>query len=920
MKRISFLVFLLLPLLTIRAEDSTSNNYVISWCINGNIVSTSTIPIGLPLGELPKLADDVICEGKSFYGWTTETGYSHEIAAPTCIDENTIPSSNTTYHAVFAEKVEETCWQKTDIKDISSTDEIIIVMEVQSSGNNEYYYYALRYDNKETSKLPSSEVKIRNNTLIIDESIAILLSNMTWRFTKSEEGFIVNSMKDASMRLYCTSTDVCVHRRDYNNNNFTIINDYLYNKDRNKYIYGKFNSGIWYWHCQIAKVDTHKILLLKKFDYFYRNFSTTCSSQYTPLAIQIVEWKQDAIIVMYNGDPNESVEIYIDQNRQDEEYSLSNLRKDVAIYEIPISELSSNPGKRLEIIIGDAAKTFDIPIIVYQNNNQDVVLSTSDSIDIIVANGGELSITDIQYINNPIRNITIYGGGKLTIGVGCTLNASTITMRIGSVKNNTYASAYPQLALHGTIGKLSNFHIDYITTYDRYYALSLPYTANTKNIHYPIDIYGENVPLDNTGSFQLQYYDGAARAETGNGWKNLEEPAEGATLKPYQGYTFWGAPKKVSVNNNTKERQKFGIHRIPLEMDINLINQCEIVSKKLSVVAHGNETTMNNDRGWNYLGNPFLSQYSGMSDSLCLQIGLLEKEMIDNQWTGSYIYIGQLRYITQTEDGKTYTSDRVSNAILNPFNTYFIQASQDGELLFNPPSHIDNSSIKQYVPTSISTTEITTGITLSNFNESDYTGLLIAENFTDDYEFNADLSKFENQGLNIYTISHHGKHAYLAINKELATSIPLGYKVQEEGLYTISFDTKRYDIKNIAALYLIDHELGHTKDLLKDDYIFNSDSGTYDHRFELKVEFEEENLSEIAIVEEPDIYIYIESNMLKFKNLQKHSIVHIHDLMGNVIYRCEDVQYDLSIPFEQRFYLIRIEYKGNSKTYKIIIP
>lgn len=916
MKRISFLIFLLFPLLTMHAEDSTSNKYVISWCINGKIVSTSTIPIGQPLGELPKLADDAICEGKSFYGWTAEADYSHEIDAPSCIDDNTIPLSNTTYHAVFAEKVEKNAWVKTTIKELSSDDIIIITMNIQNSKDSSTYNQ-LKYHAKADSLQNIVGLKVENNVVISSVDV----KNFGWHIDGNEDGFTVRKAGISNTRyLYCTpSKKKLLIGNTSSDKKFIINNELLQHVDTKKYIGINISNYLWWW-TQETEFPGQKLVLFKNVNYFYRNFSTTCSSQYTPLAIQIVEWKQDAIIVMYNGDPNESVEIYIDQNRQDEEYSLSNLRKDVAIYEIPISELSSNPGKRLEIIIGDAAKTFDIPIIVYQNNNQDVVLSTSDSIDIIVANGGELSITDIQYINNPIRNITIYGGGKLTIGVGCTLNASTITMRIGSVKNNTYACAYPQLALHGTIGKLSNFHIDYITTYDRYYALSLPYTANTKNIHYPIDIYGENVPLDNTGSFQLQYYDGAARAETGNGWKNLEEPAEGATLKPYQGYTFWGAPKKVSVNNNTKERQKFGIHRIPLEMDINLINQCEIVSKKLSVVAHGNETTMNNDRGWNYLGNPFLSQYSGMSDSLCLQIGLLEKEMIDNQWTGSYIYIGQLRYITQTEDGKTYTSDRVSNAILNPFNTYFIQASQDGELLFNPPSHIDNSSIKQYVPTSISTTEITTGITLSNFNESDYTGLLIAENFTDDYEFNADLSKFENQGLNIYTISHHGKHAYLAINKELATSIPLGYKVQEEGLYTISFDTKRYDIENIAALYLIDHELGHTKDLLKDDYIFNSDSGTYDHRFELKVEFEEENLSEIAIVEEPDIYIYIESDMLKFKNLQKHSIVHIHDLMGNVIYRCEDVQYDLSIPFEQKFYLIRIEYKGNSKTYKIIIP
>lgn len=200
MKRISFLIFLLFPLLTMHAEDSTSNKYVISWCINGKIVSTSTIPIGQPLGELPKLADDAICEGKSFYGWTAEADYSHEIDAPSCIDDNTIPLSNTTYHAVFAEKVEKNAWVKTTIKELSSDDIIIITMNIQNSKDSSTYNQ-LKYHAKADSLQNIVGLKVENNVVISSVDV----KNFGWHIDGNEDGFTVRKAGISNTRyLYCT--------------------------------------------------------------------------------------------------------------------------------------------------------------------------------------------------------------------------------------------------------------------------------------------------------------------------------------------------------------------------------------------------------------------------------------------------------------------------------------------------------------------------------------------------------------------------------------------------------------------------------------------------------------------------------------------------------------------------------------------
>jgi hypothetical protein len=349
---------------------------------------------------------------------------------------------------------------------------------------------------------------------------------------------------------------------------------------------------------------------------------------------------------------------------------------------------------------------------------------------------------------------------------------------------------------------------------------------------------------------------------------------EPATLVPYTGYTFWGAPKNVSVNGAKKERQKFGIHRLPV-FDISIINENEVKNNLISVIAHGNEQTNDNDRGWNFLGNPYLGEYTGT--------------------------IGDIRYITQTNDGKKYFSNEVADVTLDPFNTYFVQVDKNQNIPFN----ILNSPYMQS-PRKDKYDEISTGILLSCGEMVDRVGVLIADRYTENYDFNADLAKFDNHDLTAYAISKSGNLSYMAISPQTANqSIEIGYKVLEGNQFTFQFDDSRYKAKSIDKLYLIDKELNVTTDLLQTDYSFYSNAGTYDQRFALDIRFHENNTTNIPqYSQEPSIIL--ENQCLNISNLSVGTRVSIYNFLGHCFYQQAATLSELSIQLPSGYYILQI--------------
>ena len=650
------------------------------------------------------------------------------------------------------------------------------------------------------------------------------------------------------------------------------------------------------------------------------------TGRYTPAALQVVEWKENSVVIMYNGDPAQTASVSVNgAAAQNTTLSAEQSQRDIAVYELAAPGLAANPTQQLSITIGTEKVILPIPYIVSgAQTDYDLLPGSSVSAkreaakiaDLIVLNAATLTAEGSKSDPYQFRNVTIYGGGSLIIPAEKGFGASTLTMRVGGVEDGEYVYTYPQLDLNGTINS-GNINLDLMTTYDYYYPFSVPYEVTLTDIHYPIEIYGSNVKPDNKGSFLVSNYDGEARAQGNTGWKDVEEQGK-TVLSPHVGYSIWGLPKKVSVNGATSVRQTYGIHRIPMKKAADVVMSNETTNKNVDIFAHN--AARDNDKGWNFIGNPYLVQHGGLDGSDAdVYMGLLVKEMKNGQWTGGWVFNGeQVRYVTQTNDCLNYTSTPVAGATIPAFSAFFIQAKETGAIAFTSPNVAAAQSLT--ARRSDENKEITTGIILSGEKHSDRTGLLIADQFTEAYEFNADLSKFDNQDMNLYTISSSGKLAFMAINEDLAKqTIPLGYSVSIDGMYTIAFDEQRYSRNDIYALYLIDYDRNETTNLLHMDYDFYSDSGASAERFALQVAFAPNTSTDVEYTQVGDVLLSREGNTLRLDNLPSDATVTVYDAVGHLIEQHTASQL-LQLTLQKGYYLLHIGNNQNSVVIDTFIP
>ena len=645
-------------------------------------------------------------------------------------------------------------------------------------------------------------------------------------------------------------------------------------------------------------------------------------NRYTPAALQVVEWKENSVVIMYNGDPAQTASVSVNGGSA-QTTTLSSAQKDIAVYELTANGLATNPRQMLKLVIGSEQLLLPIPYIIGSATDDATILGSvaakkeiAKVADLVVLNGGKLTANGAASGPFKFRNVTIYGGGKLVIPSDKGFGVASLTLRVGGVEDGEYVYTYPQLDLNGTINS-GNINLDLMTTYDYYYPFSVPYEVTLTDIHYPVEIYGSNVKPTNKGSFLVSYYDGEARSQGNTGWKDVEEQGQ-TVLSPHVGYSIWGLPKKVSVNGATSVRQTYGIHRIPMKKAAGDVMDNETKDQNVSISAYN--ATRDNDKGWNFIGNPYLVQHGGLDgNDADVYMGLLVKEMKDGQWTGGWVFNGeQVRYVTQTNDCLNYTSTPVADATIPAFSAFFIQAKETGAIAFTSPNVAAAQSLT--ARRSDENKEITTGIILSGEKHSDRTGLLIADEFTEAYEFNADLSKFDNQDMNLYTISSSGKLAFMAINEDLAKqTIPLGYSVSTDGMYSIAFDEQRYSRNDIYALYLIDYDRNETTNLLHMDYNFYSETGAHAERFALQVAFAPNTSTDVEHTQVGDVLLSREGNTLRLDNLPSDATVTVYDAVGHLIEQHTASQL-LQLTLQKGYYLLHIGNNQNSVVIDTFIP
>ena len=588
------------------------------------------------------------------------------------------------------------------------------------------------------------------------------------------------------------------------------------------------------------------------------------TAYYETAAMQVLEWKANSVVVMYTGTQTTAT-TKVGDNSASGSQTLASQKLTHGIYELTTGqELTANAGAALKVSFGGGAEMaiVTIPIII---NSAVTADADHASEDVIIVSGGKLTAASDKY---SFHNIYVYGGGKLKIASGSQLGVNNIILRAGGVTTNgsgesaTYAYTYPQVELGGTLSSTqTNIKYEYITDYDHWYQLCLPFNATLSSIHYPQEYYGDNVTAANTGSWVIKRYAGEVRA-TGSydAWKDIEKDSPAKTeVTAGQGYIFWGAPKNLTIGSTTA-RSAWGIQRMTMSVTAAAATSAETANKNISVDSYSEvegKSTKPNDQGWNLVGNPYMVNLTNLS-STSMIAGELVKDSVDGKWTGKWKNNGDgVRYVTIPDyHFDNYVAKTASVAAdagdFMPGRAFFVQIAEGATTLTFAATNRASLMPALFARTEQST-DVETGIVLSDESKHDEVNFWIKDGKTEAYEYNADYPKTMNTtNFNIYGVHSNGELSWVAISPEIAEgSMAIGYQVPAAGDYMLSL-SETYVSDEIEHVFVTDHGVSPevTTDLMEEDYNFYvNQAETNDVRFTVAFKLKEEDPGTVTSVE-----------------------------------------------------------------------
>lgn len=507
----------------------------------------------------------------------------------------------------------------------------------------------------------------------------------------------------------------------------------------------------------------------------------------------VLEWSANGVTIE-TDEPVTAFQMQVgEQTDNDAEYVDKN------IYQLSTPDLSSAAGQTLTITfegqdgtIGSVCIT--IPTIVTSDISS-ASLSLTNTSDVVVLNNAKLTMAEEETVNN----VTIMGGGKLVVPENVMLTANHIYLKGGhasATNYQTYEYIYPQLAVKGSV-KIDTIFYDYLLNKKQQYTFAVPMPVKRSDIK---AANGEDV------TFKVAEYDGAVRAQGGNGWGYTDA----STFEPGKGYTIFATPLKVTNPAGKLVSQYYVTVRMPMVITEGIYTENESRAIQVTAYPSGINPTLSS---WNLVGVPFMCNYSG---TLTINDQTQEYVTIPDDKGTSYINY-------ETDDDET---------ILPAFKNFFVQAAATGSLVFDNANRQTSAPWRRMENLSDA---YRTGIILSQGDLSDRVGLLLGDIYTDEYEINADLDKWMNAELSAYAIVGGNNLAYAAIDHDMAAKeIPIGYKTTQAGACTFSLNSK-YDASLVQAVWLTDYETGDVTNLLWDEYVFTTKATTDNTRFALTI-------------------------------------------------------------------------------------
>lgn len=516
-------------------------------------------------------------------------------------------------------------------------------------------------------------------------------------------------------------------------------------------------------------------------------------------------------------------------------------------------DLAKYACKKLHIEVADerdmkASVDYQVPIIV--KNSTDVTKSSLFNqhekdvckvCDVAIVAGGVLTKSTASPSDpddrQQVYNVDVYAGGELYIPTGTEYTVNTLTVRskgdeVGIVDVQGTLNRNVTTLIHSK--RFHNVGNDW-----RYYYFSLPYDCNVSDI-----TFNNGDPAVLGKDFGIDWYDGAHRASSqANGnWKSIAvHPTYPNVIKAGYGYTI-AAEARDGHDNVTLKFPMANFNEIATELSVPVGNW-----------GAGDDAVTVNHKGWNVVGNPFLTNYSAQEDLDIngeLREGILVFE--NEEWTQTD---NDINYATiPINGGKSgYAQEPLTNHSFKPFQSYIIQAGGDVEkndlvVLLKNARKEKRSLMPIYRSESEyeaePTTPVRVQVDLSNESgEKDKTVFIVSDRYKTEYEIGKDLVKWRGTSYKQYTLP---VVASLTDGQELAfNAIP--DSVAEQAI-PVTFYTKkgcsmkfelsnRYKWDYLEAVILHDAEYdGLAHDLLTDGaYTFHTQAGENSHRFSISI-------------------------------------------------------------------------------------
>ena len=211
--------------------------------------------------------------------------------------------------------------------------------------------------------------------------------------------------------------------------------------------------------------------------------------------------------------------------------------------------------------------------------------------------------------------------------------------------------------------------------------------------------------------------------------------------------------------------------------------------------------------------------------------------------------------------------------------------------------------------------------------ESDKTSLIIDDQYTDEYEMNADFFKWFGDYYRYYTKpvlytigADEGKRAFNALSEELATQpVSLGMYAAQAGNYTFSLDL-RSDLSKVQEVWLYDATQDTYTNLLQDSYTFQTAKTESAGRFFLSVKMAPKVSTNIDNIADGTIWATTQDHTIFVNGLLSNAQLWIYDATGKLLHtdQTQYYQHTYQIPVSGT-YFVRVQNTMQTQTIKVVV-